>query len=232
VVRVWPLERLKLPSVTVPGDFSSAAFFLVAALLTPGSEVRIEGVGLNPTRVGLLRALKRMGADLQVEQIDPATFEPVGNVTARYSELVSTDIHPDEVPGMIDELPLFLLAAAKASGTSRLRGASELRVKESDRLAAMQRTLSGLGAKVVEHADGLEVRGDPRGWEGGHVQTGADHRLAMVGAIAGSASREGVSVDDVQCVAVSFPGFVQTLCRLGCRWQPSARVAGTKVTTL
>jgi 3-phosphoshikimate 1-carboxyvinyltransferase len=220
IVSVWPVDKLTLEDVDVPGDFSSAAFLLVAALLVPGSEVTVEGVGLNPTRVGLLRALKRMGADISVGIADSQAFEPIGRVTARYSELKATDIEPSEVPSIIDELPVFLLAAAKAEGTSRVTGAEELRVKESDRLLAMGRLLAGLGVIVTEHNDGLEVVGRPAGWHSGRVITDGDHRLAMVGAIAGYASTSGVTIDDVGCMGVSFPGFVDTLCELGAQWEP------------
>jgi 3-phosphoshikimate 1-carboxyvinyltransferase len=219
VVRVWPVETLHLTLVDVPGDFSSAAFLLVAALLVPGSELTVERVGLNPTRTGLVDALVRMGADLEVEVTDAEAFEPIGRVTARYSELRATDIEPQEVPNLIDELPAFLLAAAKARGTSRVRGAEELRVKESDRLAAMARILSSLGVTTLQNTDGLEVTGRPQGWDGGYVETHADHRLAMVGALAGYASKSGVSVDDVRCTNVSFPGFAEMLHGLGGPWE-------------
>jgi 3-phosphoshikimate 1-carboxyvinyltransferase len=218
-VSVWPVDSLRLDRVTVPGDFSSAAFLLVAALLVPGSELTVEGVGLNPTRTGLLAALVRMGADLDIEVTDAQASEPVGRVTARSSELTATEVEPDEVPNLIDELPALLLAAAKARGTTRLRGATELRVKESDRLSAMARLLSSLGVGVAEHADGLEVTGRPEGWRGGRVDTHGDHRLAMVGAVAGYASREGVTVDDALCMRVSFPGFADMLGELGAPWE-------------
>jgi 3-phosphoshikimate 1-carboxyvinyltransferase len=223
VVRVWPVETLDLKHVDVPGDFSSAAFLLVAALLVPGSEVTVEHVGLNPTRIGLLKALERMGADIRVEITAPEAFEPVARVTARYSVLTATDVEPIEVPSLIDELPVFLLAAAKAVGTSHIRGAEELRVKESDRLTAMGKLLSGLGVRVVEHPDGLEVTGLPDGWQSGRVETHADHRLAMVGAIAGCASTKGVGIDNADCMAVSYPGFIETLTELGGRWQPEGK---------
>jgi 3-phosphoshikimate 1-carboxyvinyltransferase len=219
IVRVWPMDSLELAGVDVPGDFSSAAFLIVAALLVPGSEITVEGVGLNPTRTGLLKALERMGADLDVEVTAPQAFEPVGRLTARYSELTATDIAPHEVPNLIDELPVLLLAAAKAQGTTRVRGAEELRVKESDRLAAMAGLLSGLGVSTVERPDGLEVTGRPQGWESGHVETRGDHRLAMVGALAGYASKKGVTVDDVGCMRVSFPGFAELLGGLGGPWK-------------
>ncbi len=218
-VSVWPADSLRYTSVTVPGDFSSAAFLLVAALLIPGSELTVEGVGLNPTRTGLVAALQRMGADLQMEVTDAQASEPIGRVTARYSELTATEIEPDEVPNLIDELPALFLAAAKAQGTTRLRGAAELRVKESDRLSAMAGLLSSLGVGVAEQTDGLEVTGRPEGWQGGRVETHGDHRLAMVGAVAGYASRDGVTVDDAMCMTVSFPGFADMLSQLGAPWK-------------
>jgi 3-phosphoshikimate 1-carboxyvinyltransferase len=214
-VRVWPVERLEMSSLAVPGDFSSAAFFMVGALLVPGSEVCVSGVGLNPSRTGLVDVLKRMGAEIEVVEEGALGSEPIGRITARSSELRATDVGAAEVPSLVDEVPLFLLAAAKAEGTSRLRGAGDLRVKESDRLAAMAALLRALGVGVVEHPDGMDVIGDPWGWSGGTAVSMADHRLAMVGAIAGAASRKGVRVDDVECIGVSYPGFVEALDELG-----------------
>jgi 3-phosphoshikimate 1-carboxyvinyltransferase len=223
VVHVWPVEKLRMGAVEVPGDFSSAAFFLVAAILVPGSEVCVMNVGLNPTRTGLLSVLRRMGADLEVQADDPLGPEPVGRVVARASTLSATQVEPAEVPGLIDELPLFLLAAARACGTSRLRGAAELRAKESDRLQAMGALLRSLGREVVEYADGMDVVGRTDPWKSGSVQCRADHRLAMVGAVAGAASEEGVEVDNLECVSVSYPGFVEALRGLGgcCRIRES-----------
>ncbi|MBN1321781.1 MAG: 3-phosphoshikimate 1-carboxyvinyltransferase [Thermoleophilia bacterium] len=215
MLRIWPLERLRMGDLAIPGDFSSAAFFLVAALLVPGSEISVKDVGLNPTRTGLLRVLQRMGGRVTAEQERALGSEPVGTVTALSSELQATDVDATEVPCLIDELPLFLLAAARAKGVSRLRGAAELRAKESDRLEAMAALLRALGVQLTEYPDGMDVKGDPNGWEGGDVQACADHRLAMVGAIAGAASRRGVRVDDLECVSVSYPGFVDALTGLG-----------------
>ncbi len=224
-VRVQPLDRLRMDTVAVPGDFSSAAFFLVSALLTPGSEVTVTNAGLNPSRTGLLTILERMGGDIQVEPGEMLGPEPEGRVTARTSALVGTEIGPAEVPGLIDELPLFLLAAAKAKGVSRLRGASELRAKESDRLQVMTSILRALGIEVDEYPDGIDVVGNPHGWSGGAVLPQADHRMAMVGAIAGAASREGVFVEDVNCISVSYPGFTETFSSLGGSWSPQDRIA-------
>ncbi len=165
-VRVWPAKGLHMDALSVPGDFSSAAFFLVAALLTADSEVTIENAGLNPSRTGLLAVLRRMGADLHVEPADTRGPEPEGSITARSSALTATDVGASEVPDLIDELPLFLLAAAKAEGTSRLRGAAELRAKESDRLSAMAAMLRALGVQVIEYPDGMDVVGDPERLDG------------------------------------------------------------------
>ncbi len=220
VIKVRPVQTLAMGPIAVPADFSSAAFFLVAASLIPDSEVTVSGVGLNPSRTGLLRVLARMGAQMQIEPADMMGPEPVGDVTARSCDLVATDVDADEVPSLIDELPLFLLAAARSRGTSHLRGAAELRAKESDRLHAMAVLLQALGVSVVEHPDGMDVTGDPGSWSGGAVKAERDHRLAMVGAIAGAASRSGVYVDDVDCVDVSYPGFVESLTSLGGEWSP------------
>ena len=218
VVRVWPVDRLSMDAVSIPGDFSSASFFLVAALLIPDSEVCVVNVGLNPTRTGLLTVLRRMGADIQVEPSDMVGPEPIGRITARTCSLNATDVAPAEVPNLIDELPLFLLAAAKARGTSRVRGAAELRAKESDRLRSMAELLRALGVQAVEYPDGMDVVGDPDGWRGGAVLAQADHRVAMVGAIAGAVSQEGVRLDDLDCIAVSYPGFTAALSALGGLW--------------
>jgi 3-phosphoshikimate 1-carboxyvinyltransferase len=222
-VQVWPANGLKMDVLPVPGDFSSAAFFLVGALLTPESEVTITNSGLNPSRTGLLTVLRRMGADLDVELTEAPGPEPTGRITARTSSLVATDVTAAEVPSLIDELPLFLLAAAKAEGTSTLHGAAELRSKESDRLQAMTAVLRALGVQVTEYPDGMDVVGDRGGWRGGAILARADHRMAMVGAIAGAASSEGVHVDDVDCIAVSYPGFTEALSSLGSVWTAGAR---------
>ena len=218
VVRVWPVDEFHMERLAVPGDISSAAFFLVAALLVPGSEISISNVGLNPTRAGLLKVLDRMGAAIEVWPSDLLGPEPVGRLVARTSALEATDVHEDEVPTLIDELPLFLLAAARARGTSRLRGAAELRAKESDRIQAMAALLRALGVEVKELPDGMDVTGVAQPWHGGSVRSEADHRLAMVGAIAGAASRAGVQVDNVGCISVSFPTFLDTFGELGGSW--------------
>ncbi len=211
-VRVCPLRGpLALTSVQIPGDLSSAAFLLVGALLIPDSRVTVEEVGLNPTRTGILDVLVAMGAHLEVDPSPLSAAEPAGSVTAAFSDLTAVDIGPDHVPLLIDEIPVWALAAARARGTSHLRGAAELRVKESDRLAAVAALLGALGVDVIEHPDGLDITGSPDGWSGGAVQSRGDHRLAMVGALAGLCSRTGVSVDDVACMDVSYPTFAATI---------------------
>jgi 3-phosphoshikimate 1-carboxyvinyltransferase len=222
-VTVWPLHRLHMDSVAVPGDFSSAAFFLVAAILTPGSEVTIDNVGLNPTRTALLDVLRRMGADIEVVPTEMLGPEPVGRIRARSSALQATDVKREEVPNLIDELPLFLLAAARAQGVSRLRGAAELRAKESDRLRVMAANLQSLGVNVREYPDGMDVQGALEPWLGADIAAQGDHRMAMVGAIAGLISGEGVVVDDTDCMAVSFPTFMAELVRLGAAWREVER---------
>ncbi len=210
-ITVEPVEALSFSEITVPGDLSSAAFLIVAALIVPGSAVTVEKVGLNPTRNGLLAVLNRMGAGLSVRPDDAGAPEPTGAIHAEHRALSATDVTPEEVPLLIDELPVWALAAARASGTSRLRGAAELRVKESDRLAAVAEVLRGLGVGVTEYEDGLDIVGRPEGWTGAAIRARGDHRLAMVGATAGLASSEGVHVDDVACIDVSFPGFAATI---------------------
>jgi 3-phosphoshikimate 1-carboxyvinyltransferase len=204
-------ERLQLPDIEVPGDFSSAAPFLVAASIVPGSELVIQGVGLNPRRTGLLDVLERMGARIAVFNRRTVGGELVGDLEIRSAELVATEVEPDEVPLLVDELPIFALAAAHARGNSRVRGAEELRVKETDRIETTTTALRNLGVRVEENPDGFRVRGVPARPKGGVVDAAGDHRIAMLGAVAGVASREGVDLRGPEAVAVSFPGFYDLL---------------------
>ena len=210
-VSVEPAERLELGTVEVPGDFSSAAPFVVAAAIVPGSDLTVHGVGLNSRRTGLLDVLGRMGARISVYNRRKAGGEPVGDVEVRAGELVATRIEPREVPLLVDELPLFALAAAVAHGDSEVRGAEELRLKETDRIETVTTSLRALGIRISERQDGFGVRGIPTRPKGGGMQTCGDHRLAMLGAIAGLASREGVEVGGAEAVAISFPGFFDLL---------------------
>jgi 3-phosphoshikimate 1-carboxyvinyltransferase len=210
-VTVEPPKRLRAGEIDVPGDFSSAAPFLVAAAIVPGSQLTIHGVGLNPRRIGLLDVLERMGARVTVFNRRRAGLEPVGDVEVQAAPLVATEVAPAEVPLLVDELPLFALAATHARGTSRVRGAGELRVKESDRIEGLTSALRAVGARVTEREDGFEVTGVPARLRGGRIDARGDHRLAMLGAIAGAASREGVEVGGADSVAISFPGFFELL---------------------
>ncbi len=207
VVSVGGVERLTLPEVEVPGDFSSAAPLVVAATLVPGSELHVHGVNLNPRRTGLLPILERMGAKVTVYNRRSIGGEPGGDLEVRSASLVGTTVGSREVPIAIDELPLFALAASCARGESRLRGAAELRAKESDRIEATVDALRALGVRARATPDGLVVTGVPSRLRGGHVDSRGDHRIAMLGIVAGLASGQGVRVDGADCVAVSFPGF-------------------------
>jgi 3-phosphoshikimate 1-carboxyvinyltransferase len=206
-VSIDPPERLRLDSVDVPGDFSSAAPFVVAATIVPESRVTIHDVGLNPRRTGLLDVLDRMGARVGILTRRRFGQEPGGDLEVRSAQLTATEIDAAEVPLLIDELPLFALLAAHARGTSRVRGAEELRLKESDRIEALVDALRALGLRARAHDDGFEVTGLPTRPRGGRIDARGDHRIAMLGAVAGVASREGVEIEGFESVGVSFPGF-------------------------
>lgn len=205
-VAVRPAKRLQPGELAVPADFSSAAFFLVAALLVPGSEVTLEGVGANPTRTGLLTILERMGAEIELEPVGERGGEPIGTIRARASALQGTEVGGEEIPLAIDELPLLALAACFAEGPTTIRDAAELRRKESDRVATTCAALESLGAAVEAREDGMRIEGGG-GLRGGTIFSHGDHRIAMLGAVAGLASREGVAVDGMGAAAVSYPGF-------------------------
>ena len=211
-VTVAPAERLELGEVEIPGDFSSAAPFIVAATLLSGSELTIHGVNLNPRRTGLLDVLERMGANVTVFNRRRIGGEAGGDLDVRPASLVGTTVGMKEVPLLLDELPLFALLAVHAHGDSVLRDAAELRAKETDRIEAVVDGLRPLGAHIRATPDGFTVRGVPsriRG--GGTVDARGDHRIAILGAIAGLVSREGVEVRGAETAAVSFPGFYDLL---------------------
>jgi 3-phosphoshikimate 1-carboxyvinyltransferase len=210
-VTIRPARRLSLGELEIPGDFSSAAPFLVAATLVPGSELHVHGVNLNPRRTGLLAIFERMGARITVYNRRDVGGEPAGDLEVHAAPLVGTAVERDEVPVAIDELPLFALAAAHARGESVLRGAEELRAKESDRIDATVDALRALGVRARATDDGFRVTGVPARPRGGRIASRGDHRLAMLGAVAGLASREGVRVEDADAVSVSFPGFFEML---------------------
>ena len=213
----WPIEftpgrvrldgghALRAVDVEVPADFSSAAFFLVAASIVPGSQLRLPGIGLNPRRTGLLQALRLMGADIVVEREREAGGEPVGDLVVRHAPLHGIELPVALVPDMIDELPILFIAAAAASGRTVVRGAAELRVKESDRIATMAAGMRALDVAIEETPDGAVIDGGPIG--AGTVESLTDHRIAMSFAVAGLRATGPVRINDCRHVATSFPGF-------------------------
>lgn len=210
VISIRGEAELRPQVIDVPGDPSSAAFFLVAALITPGSEVVIENVGLNPTRAGLVDVLRQMGG--HIEELNPREVggEPVADLLVKHSTLKGIEVDPAIAPSMIDEFPALFVAAALAEGKTVTSGLDELRVKESDRLAVMAAALTASGARIDERADGLVITGtggDPLPGTEGPIATHLDHRIAMSMAVAGLASRDGVEVDDTRPIATSFPVF-------------------------
>jgi len=204
-VEVEGPTRPEALELEVPGDFSSAAFFLAAAAAQPGAELVVERVGLNPTRTGLVDVLREMGADVQVEELAEAAGEPVGTLRVRGRRLRGVEVGGAVVPRLIDEVPALAVAAAVAEGETVVRDAAELRVKESDRVRTVVAALRAVGVEADELADGLVVRGGHI--RGGVVDPEGDHRVAMAAAVAGLLSREGVRVLQAECAAVSFPEF-------------------------
>ena len=217
VVALSPAARLDPLRLEVPGDFSAAAPFLVAATLLPGSRLRLGGVGVNPTRVGLLHVLERMGARISLYNRGAAGGEPVADIEVEHSDLVATAVEANEVPSLIDELPLFALAASMARGESRVRGARELREKETDRIETVTNALRALGVRITASDDGFRVRGVPTRPKGGGMDSGGDHRIAILGAVAGLVSREGVRIEGSEAVSISFPGFFELLAQVARR---------------
>jgi 3-phosphoshikimate 1-carboxyvinyltransferase len=205
-VTIKPASRLEPGEIAVPADISSAAFFIVAGLLVGGSEIVLEEVGVNPTRTGLLAILERMGAAIEAEPLGERGGEPTARLRVRPAPLQGTEVGGAEIPLAIDELPLIALAACFAEGTTTIRDAAELRRKESDRVETVCAALTALGGEVEPTADGMVVSGSG-GLRGGTVSSHGDHRIAMLGAVAGLASREGVEVEGMEAAAVSYPGF-------------------------
>jgi len=212
-VVVQPAARLEVDRIVVPADLSSAAFFVVAGLLVAGSEILIEGAGLNPTRTGLLSILARMGARIEIAPRGEEGGEPIGDLRVFASALHGTEVGGAEVPLAIDELPLVALAACFAEGTTTIADAAELRRKESDRIETVTAALNALGGRVEATADGMVVSGSG-GLRGGAIDSHGDHRIAMLGAVAGLACRDGVEVHGMEAAAVSYPGFEADLAAL------------------
>jgi len=210
--RVDPPESIAPFDGDIPGDYSSAAYLLAAGLLQRSGEVVVEGVGINPTRTGFARVIERMGARIEVQGRWMSLGEPGATLVARPARLRATEVHADEVPALVDEVPLLACLAARAEGTSVFHGVGELRVKESDRLALVAKNLAAAGVDAVAEADTLRVTGTDRPLRG-LVETAGDHRLAMAFAVLGTAPGGELELDDAGCVAISYPGFFQDLVR-------------------
>lgn len=211
IIEIRGEAELRPQIIDVPGDPSSAAFFIVAALVVPGSELTIENVGLNPTRAGIVEVLRLMGGDIEETNARDVGGEPVADLVVRHSQLKGIEVDPAIAPSMIDEFPALFVAASLAEGRTVTSGLDELRVKESDRLAVMADALTSAGARVAEEDDGLVIEGSGgaplRGSASRPVATHLDHRIAMSMAVAGLASKDGVEVDDTRPIATSFPAF-------------------------
>jgi 3-phosphoshikimate 1-carboxyvinyltransferase len=213
VVVIQPVEQLEPDELLVPGDISSAAFFLAAAVLVPDSQIELERVGVNPTRTGILTILRRMGVEIESENEVESGGERVATLRVRSVPLQATEVGGAEVPLAIDELPLVALAACFAEGTTVIRDAEELRRKESDRVETVTAALTAIGGQVEATADGMVIEGTG-GLRGGTIHSHGDHRIAMLGAVAGLASKEGVDVRGMDAAAVSYPGFEADLASL------------------
>jgi 3-phosphoshikimate 1-carboxyvinyltransferase len=212
--RVRGGSQLRATDFTVPGDISSAVFVLAAAAMIPGSEVTVRNVGLNPTRTGFLQCLEAMGATISINGQSSQSGEPVGDIHLVFSDgLRAIDVPEWLVPDMIDEIPLLMALAVTASGTTRIRGAQELRVKESDRLAVMAAGLRNLGVELTEYDDGVDITGGPAA--GGHVKSAGDHRCAMSFAVLGQVAAAPIRIDQAEFIATSYPGFIDDMNQLG-----------------
>ncbi|MBI5167273.1 MAG: 3-phosphoshikimate 1-carboxyvinyltransferase [candidate division NC10 bacterium] len=213
-VGLEPPQRLEARALEIPGDFSSAAFLIVAALLVPNSEIVLRRVGVNPTRTGLLHVLRSMGANIEMANQREASGEPVADIWVRSSQLQGTQVGGPLIPLLIDEIPILALAATQAAGKTIIQDAGELRVKESDRIATVAQELSRLGARVQEREDGLVIDGGTQ-LRGSTYRSHGDHRIAMTLAIAGLLAEGHTQVLDIDCIHTSFPGFAELLCQLG-----------------
>lgn len=212
-VTIEPGAPLQAKELDVPGDISSAAFFLVAAAVVPGSAVTARGVGLNPTRTGFLELLRKMGAEVRVSAAPDAGWEPRGDITVTHRPLRAVAVGPSLVPGMIDELPILIVAATQAEGVSRMEGLGELRVKETDRIRSMVEGLSAMGARIRAEGDSVVVEG-PSPLRGARVDSFSDHRTAMALAVAGLAAEGETRVEGSEWIGISFPEFAGSLEQL------------------
>ncbi len=212
-VAIEPEPELNARDIQVPGDMSSAAYFIAAGLLVPGSQILIKNVGINPTRSGILKVCRAMGADIQYLNEKSGCWEPSADLLVTYSPLKGTVIEGDIIPTLIDELPIIAVMAAFAQGETIIRNAEELRVKESDRIQTVTDNLSAMGADITAAPDGMSIRGG-QPLTGASIRTCKDHRIAMSFAVAGMAAEGVTSLDDAQCVAISYPQFFDDLQRL------------------
>jgi 3-phosphoshikimate 1-carboxyvinyltransferase len=213
-VSVWPVERLPALDLEIAGEFSSAAPLITAAVLLNGSELILRTVNVNPLRTGFLDVLDRMGARIATFNRRTVAGEPVADLEIRSTPLVATTVDAEEVPRLVDELPLVALLGALAHGRTVVRGAQELRAKESDRIETVTEGLRAAGVRIEPRPDGFEVRGTPARPKGGKIDAYADHRIAMLGAVTGLVSREGVVLEGADSVAISFPGFFELVDQL------------------
>ncbi|MDR2399589.1 MAG: 3-phosphoshikimate 1-carboxyvinyltransferase [Endomicrobium sp.] len=211
-VTINPIKKLLPQEIFVPGDMSSAAFFIAAALIIPGSNLTIKNIGINPTRDGLIEVLKQMGADITLTNLREISNEPICDITVKYSKLSSININADIIPRMIDEIPIFVLVATQAEGITRISGTKELRVKESDRISAIASQFKKLGAQVEALEDGFIVNGSSNVFlTGTLLDSFEDHRVAMTLAIASLIAKGETIIRDSSCVNISFPGFYEVL---------------------
>jgi len=205
VVALVPPKKINPIEMTVPGDISSAAFWLAAGAIQPGKTVTVENVGLNPTRIGFVKVLSKMGANIQIETQSEIP-EPIGTIIVTGGLLNGVTITRDEVPSLIDELPLLMVLGSLAKGKTVIRGAEELRVKETDRIKTMVKNLMTLGVSVKEYPDGVEIEGKTS-FDGGEVDSFMDHRIAMSMAIAALRAKSAVKIKNADCVDISYPEF-------------------------
>jgi len=207
-------ELVSPGEITLPGDISSASFFIVLASILSNSEIMIKNVNLNPARIGIIKVLKRMGADIKIQKLKIQNYEPIGDLVVKSSALKGTVIKGDEVPSLIDELPILMVAASCARGSSAFEGISELRVKETDRIKSMSENLNKMGARVRVYKDKNKDKMIINGVEklfGGRMRSFSDHRTAMSMVVAGLAASSQGSIDDITCINKSFPGFLSLL---------------------
>ncbi len=212
LISVKKIKSLNPVTMMIPGDISSAAFFIVAACILPNSDLTVQNVGLNPTRIGILEVLRKMGANIEFK-ITNDHKDPAGEIRVQSSKLRAVKISEEIVPRLIDELPILMVACMFAEGTSEIRGARELRVKETDRIKSMAEGINAVGGSAKELEDGCVIEG-MKAIQGGRIVSFADHRTAMSFIIAGLRSEKGIEVDDVECVNTSYPGFFKDLSSL------------------